>query len=180
MEIRLEIDQSRLDYDEINKKILEKIDGLSSEDVLRFAYPKISSYEYRYEDDEDEPNSLTKLITRNIISSILTNQPSGKGDKIFNENTGELTYVGSSLVDTEFRLAFKKHISELMKPITESDEINKLLIDTFFNSIAAIYVQVLRDYCEHITYNQETQDERVRSQLQSQIDEIKSRFNMYH
>ena len=179
MEIRLEIDQSKLDYDEINKKLLEKIDGLSSEDVLRFAYPKTYMGFYGgCNFPEDESNNLTELITERLISSIMM-QEDGNDFKVFDENNGKLTYKGLDMVTREFQNVFRKHINSIMKPIIESEELNKLLVDTFFKNIAGIYVQVLKEYCNESIYSHETHDEHVRQILQGQIDEIKSRFNMY-
>ena len=106
MEIRLEIDQSKLDYDEINKKLLEKIDGLSSEDVLRFAYPKTYMGFYGGGNfPEDESNNLTELITERLISSIMM-QEDGNDFKVFDENNGKLTYKGLDMVTREFQNVF--------------------------------------------------------------------------
>lgn len=179
MEIRLEIDQSKLDYDEINKKILEKIDNLSSEDILKFAYPKTYMSYYEDEFPEDRPNNLSKLITETILASIMTKEDDGDF-QIFNEKTGSLTARGENMVNREFQMVFKNHINKLMKPIIESEEINKLLVDSFFNHIAAIFVQALRDYCDSTIYTHKSQDDSVKQILQEQINEIKSRFNMYY
>ena len=135
MEITINIDPSRIDYDEINKLIIDKIIGTDEDAFIKTIIDSRDEY-CRLSDKDKIIDSLIRITERRVLS---------KYNDSYVSEYGDLTERGKEAVRKSDNETIAEKVNEILSPIVNTDEFKKFVLDTFSDNFSKVMLQELRN-----------------------------------
>lgn len=135
MEITINIDPSRIDYDEINKLIIDKIIGTDEDAFIKTIIDSRDEY-CRLSDKDKIIDSLIRITERRVLS---------KYNDSYISEYGDLTERGKEAVRKSVNETIAEKVNEILSPIVNTDEFKKFVLDTFSDNFSKVMLQELRN-----------------------------------
>ena len=134
MEITINIDPSRIDYDEINKLIVDKIIDTDKDTFIKSIMD--SSDEYCKLSSKDKIiDNLIRITEKRVLS---------KYNDSYISEYGALTERGKEAVRKAVNETIAEKVNEILSPIVNNDEFKKFVLDTFSDNFSKVMFQELR------------------------------------
>lgn len=139
MEITINIDPSRIDYDEINKLIVDKIIDTDKDTFIKSIMD--SSDEYCMLSSKDKIiDNLIRITEKRVLS---------KYNDSYISEYGALTERGKEAVRKAVNETIAERVNEILSPIVNNDEFKKFVLDTFSDNFSKVMLQELRNEVRH-------------------------------
>lgn len=139
MEITINIDPSRIDYDEINKLIIDKIVGTDKDAFIKNIID--SRDEYHRLNEDKIIDELIEITGKHALS---------KYNDSYVSEYGTLTERGKEAVKKAVNEAITEKVNEILSPIVNTDEFKKFVLDTFSDNFSKIMLQELRSDVQRV------------------------------
>lgn len=133
MEITINIDPSRIDYDEINKLIIDKIVGTDKDAFIKNIID--SRDEYHRLNEDKIIDGLIRTTEKHVLSKYKDSYVSEYGD---------LTDRGKEAVRKAVNEAITEKVNDILSPIVNTDEFKKFVLDAFSDNFSKVMLQELR------------------------------------
>ena len=134
MEITINIDPSRIDYDEINRLIIDKIVGTDNDAFIKTILDSRDEY-CKLSDKDKIIDHLIKITEKQVLS---------KYDDSYASGYGTLTERGKEAVRKAVNEAIVEKVNEILSPIVDTDEFKKFVLDAFSDNFSKVMLQELR------------------------------------
>ena len=162
MEITINIDPSRIDYDEINKLIIDKIIGTDEDAFIKTIIDSRDEY-CRLSDKDKIIDSLIRITERRVLS---------KYNDSYVSEYGDLTERGKEAVRKSVNETIAEKVNEILSPIVNTDEFKKFVLDTFSDNFSKVMLQELRNEVRRAVTINETEI------MKASIDDLNRRVTL--
>ena len=162
MEITINIDPSRIDYDEINKLIIDKIVGTDKDDFIKTIIDSRDEY-CKLSDKDKIIDELIRITEKHVLSKYKDSHVSEYGD---------LTERGKEAVRKAVDEAITEKVNEILSPIVNTDEFKKFVLDTFSDNFSKVMLQELRNEVRRAVTINETEI------MKASIDDLNRRVTL--
>ena len=170
MEITINIDPSRIDYDEINKLIIDKIIETDKDTFIKNIIESNDAY-YRLSGKDKIIDYLIKITEKHVLS---------KYNDSYVSEYGALTERGKEAVRKAVNENISEKVNEILSPIVNTDEFKKFVLDTFSDNFSKVMLQELRNEVKRaVTVDEADFMKACINDLNNRINVLFHKFNMY-
>ena len=170
MEITINIDPSRIDYDEINKLIIDKIIGTDEDAFIKTIIDSRDEY-CRLSDKDKIIDSLIRITEKRVLS---------KYEDSYVSEYGDLTTRGKEAIKKVVDETISEKVNEILSPIVNTDEFKKFVLDIFSDNFSKVMLQELRSEVKRAAFIDDVEFMKVRiSDLDNRVNALLNRLNIY-
>ena len=162
MKITINIDPSRIDYDEINKLIIDKIIETDKDTFIKTIIGSSDAY-CRLSDKDKIIDRLIKITEKHVLS---------KYEDSYVSNYGALTERGKEAIKKVVDETISEKVNEILSPIVNTDEFKKFVLDTFSDNFSKVMLQELRNEVRRAVTINEAEI------MKASIDDLNHRVNL--
>lgn len=171
MKVEINIDPERIDYDEINKTIIKRLENIPQDELLKELFSASDKVYFAY--DDEISTSMNKIITNWIIDKITSSF-----NDVYCDSNGKLTTNGKNIMKNSIEEGFRSKIFSIVNPIIEDPEFKNIIIDFIRNNSGAIlYKLITENYISAFSMIEASDMER-RADIESKINSICSRLGV--
>ena len=170
MEITINIDPSRIDYDEINKLIIDKITETGEDALIKTIIDSYDGY-CKLSDKNEIIDSLIRITEKRVLAKYEDSYVSGYG---------ALTERGKNAIRKAVDETISEKVNEILSPIINTDEFKKFVLDTFSDNFSKVMLQELRSVVKRTAFvdDADFMNERI-NDLDNRVNELLNRLNIY-
>ena len=165
MKVEINIDPERIDYDEINKTIIKRLENIPQDELLKELFNASNSVSWAY--DDEISTSMNKTITNWIIDKITSSF-----NDVYCDSRGMLTSNGKNIMKNSIEEGFRSKIFSIVNPIIEDPEFKNTIIDFIRNNSGAILYRLITEEYVHAFSMIEASDMERRADIESKINSI--------
>lgn len=171
MEITINIDPSRIDYDEINKLIIDKIIETDKDTFIKTIIDSYDAYCIVSNNDKII-NSLIKITEEHVLS---------KYEDSYVSKYGALTERGKEAIRKAVNETIAEKVNEILSPIVNTDEFKKFVLDIFSDNFSKVMLQELRSEVKRAAFVDDVDfmNNRI-NDLNNRVNELLNRLNIYY
>ena len=170
MEITINIDPSRIYYDEINRLIINKIIETDKDTFIKNIIDSRDNY-CRLSGKDKIIDDLIKITEKHILS---------KYNDSYVSEYGALTERGKEAVRKAVNENISEKVNEILSPIVNTDEFKKFVLDTFSDNFSKVMLQELRNEVKRaVTVDEADFMKDCINDLNNRINVLLHKFNMY-
>ena len=170
MEITINIDPSRINYDEINKLIIDKIIETDKDTFIKTIIGSSDAY-CRLSEEDKIIDRLIKITEERVLS---------KYEDSYVSKYGSLTERGKDAIKKAVNETIAEKVNEILSPIINTDEFKKFVLDTFSDNFSKVMLQELRSVVKRTAFvdDADFMNERI-NDLDNRVNELLNRLNIY-
>ena len=170
MEIAINIDPSRIYYDEINRLIINKIIETDKDTFIKNIIDSRDNY-CRLSGKDKIIDDLIKITEKHVLS---------KYNDSYVSEYGALTERGKEAVKKAVNENISEKVNEILSPIVNTDEFKKFVLDTFSDNFSKVMLQELRNEVKRaVTVDEADFMKACINDLNNRINVLLHKFNMY-
>ena len=170
MKVEINIDPERIDYDEINKTIIKRLENIPQDELLKELFNASSRVYY---EDDDISTTMNKTITNWIIDKITSSF-----NDVYCDSHGMLTPNGKNIMKNSIEEGFRSKIFSIVNPIIEDPEFKNIIIDFIRNNSGGILYKLITEEYVNAFSMIEASDMERRANIESKINSICSRLGV--
>lgn len=170
MEITINIDPSRINYDEINKLIIDKIIETDKDTFIKTIIGSSDAY-CRLSEEDKIIDRLIKITEERVLS---------KYEDSYVSKYGSLTERGKDAIRKAVNETIAEKVNEILSPIVNTDEFKKFVLDIFSDNFSKVMLQELRSEVKRAAFVDDIEFTKARiSELNDDVNILLNKLNIY-